>query len=215
VVRRSTSAAYDNPEHKTHGGAAIWAYRRNDVTGRVVNIGSHPKGAKSGDRLTLTEACVLYTLAGTGRPRIKARLEPGKVRRMDQPTSADQPDFCRIGDRQFHHFKFEATKSKPIIRIELASNANVPLNLYLKKDAPAFRANAEYGRISPESTKTIEKELSPGIWYVSVECAASVEAFNDPDSDSGFYRYVSGTELLNGVPYRMTLCESESMSSAP
>ena len=50
-------ATYVHPDHKTDGGAAIWAYRQDDTRGRIVNIGSHPEGSDAGEKLALTEAC--------------------------------------------------------------------------------------------------------------------------------------------------------------
>ena len=33
-------ATYIHPDHKTDGGAAVWAYRKSESDGRIVNIGS-------------------------------------------------------------------------------------------------------------------------------------------------------------------------------
>ena len=76
-------ALYDKPDKKVHKGAAIWAHKKSVESGRVVMIGSHPEGAESGERLALTEACLLYALAGVAPPTIKGELMPNETRVMN------------------------------------------------------------------------------------------------------------------------------------
>ena len=112
-------ASYDTPEKKTHQGAAIWAYKINSASGRIVNIGSHPEGITSGERLALTEACFMYALDGTGQPKIKGSLVNGEVRSMNQETTDKNPAFTKIGDRQTHHFRFDVASGRQPVQIEL------------------------------------------------------------------------------------------------
>ncbi len=196
-------ATYINPDHKTDGGAAIWAYRKDDFSGRVVNIGSHPEGADSGERLALTEACFLYALDGIGEPRIKATLQPGDSRNMNATSSDRRPEFTMIGDGQYHHFQLKVGTEPQQVQIDVETKSDADLNIYLHPETFAFRSNSTISNTSPGARKSIRHTLSPGTWYVSVECETRVDAIED--SDSGFYRYVNRRELLNGIPYSVSV----------
>lgn len=50
--------------------------------------------------------------------------------------------------------------------------------------------------------------LTPGKWFVSVQCASTVRAVNDPDS--GFYRYFKDRNVLNGIAYTIQITHHES-----
>ena len=196
-------AAYDLPNNKVHEGAAIWAYKKTSETGRIINIGSHPEGSTSGEKLQLTEACLRYAMDGAGIPTLKGVLRPGQVRQMDKHTSDNDPDHTRIGDLQYHHFSFEITKPGNKTQVELKGEQGFDFCLYLKKDAPAFHSNADHADTRPGSTKLIKAQLAPGKWYVSVECTTTVKA--SLDGCRGFFNYSGKTAVLNGVTYQITL----------
>lgn len=196
-------ARYDHPGHKVDGGAAIWAFRPDEQTGRILNIGCHPEGSSDGEKLALTEACFLHALAGTGRPQLKAMLEYGKPRTMDRHWSDNKPDFARIGDRQYHHFAFDVGIDEPEVTIKLSSDENVDLHLFLSDKSLAIRTRVTVFDVRPNSTKTIQRQLTPGRWYVSVYCATTVDTINDPDS--GFHRYVGNRSILNGAAYTISI----------
>ncbi|HJN07999.1 MAG TPA: serine hydrolase [Pirellulaceae bacterium] len=192
-------ARYDHPGHRADGGAAIWAYWPDENVGRIVNIGSHPEGSSDGEKLALTEACFLYALAGTGLPQLKATLQYGEPRKMNRCWSDNKPERARIGDRQYHHFAFVVSPERPHVKIELYSDQNVDLHLFLSDKSLAFRKQATHVDVRSGATKTIQRELKPGRWYVSVYCATTVETINDPDS--GFHRFVGDRSVLNGAAY--------------
>jgi len=197
-------ARYHHPGHKADGGAAIWAYRPDENVGRIVNIGSHPEGSSDGEKLALTEACFLYALAGTGRPQLKATLQYGEPRKMDCRWSDNKPERAKIGDGQYHHFAFNVLPEEPHVKIELSSDQDVDLHLFLCNKSLAFRKQATLFDIRRGATKTIQRGLTPGRWYVSVYCATTVDTINDPDS--GFHRFVGDRSVLNGTAY--TICVS-------
>lgn len=196
-------ARYDHPGHKVDGGAAIWAYRSSADSGRIVSIGCHPEGSQDGERLALTEACFMHGLAGVGVAEMKAELEYGEPRRMDRSWRADQPEFARIGDRQYHHFAFDVSAERPRVKIELASGEQVDLHMFLSQGSLAFRSDAEYCDVARGAKKVIERDLAPGRWFVSVYCATSVTTIEDPDA--GFFRYVGEREILNGAAYTLQI----------
>ena len=196
-------ARYDHPGHKIDGGAAIWAFRPNEQAGRVLNIGCHPEGSSSGEKLALTEACFLHSLSGTGKPQLKADLLFGEPRTMDRSCRDDQPEFAKIGDRQYHHFAFDVADDAGQVTIKLSSDEDVDLHLFLNDESLALRKQATVLDVRPGSTKSIQRQLKTGRWYVSVYCATTVETVND--ADSGFHRYVGDRSILNGAAYTISI----------
>ena len=206
-------ATYVNSGHKTHEGAAIWAYRADTSSGRIVNIGSHPEGAESGDRLALTESCLLYALDGTGTSQLKGNLKDGVVRRMSRSTEDKLPQLTRIGDGQYHHFRFDVKHDRRNVIVEVTTLENsvaADLHVYLSKDGFAFRDSALHKANAADGTQTIEAQLERGTWFVGVECSTRVDAIED--ADSGFYRYFRNPEILNGVAYSVQM---KTAGSAP
>ena len=198
-------AVYDTPNKRPDKGAAIWAYKAKPETGRVVNIGSHPEGVKTGDHLALTEACFLYSLEGTGAATIKGELVEGETREMFADTTDKTPAFAKIGDGQIHIFSFQVgpTVSKTVI--DLSAEVDVQLNLYLGQDPSEITGDdlADRSARKRGGNKTMRLQLTPGTWYVAVECANRVQAVKD-ESES-YYVYDDPQGILNGVPYRVGL----------
>lgn len=198
-------ATYDSPGEKTHGGAAIWAYKMDENSGRIVNIGSHPEGITSGERLALTEACFLYALDGIGRPRIKGTLSSGVVRIMNKETTDNDPAFAKIGDRQYHHFQFAVEADRPAVEIEVEGEPGSDFHVFLRKDSPALRSGASHAETAAGSTKTLKAELTPGTWFVGVECATTVEAKKHAPLE--YFVYSGQTAALNGISYQIKMTQ--------
>ncbi|MBT4694245.1 MAG: hypothetical protein HOB73_12945 [Planctomycetaceae bacterium] len=196
-------AVYDAPGKRPDQGAAIWAYKVKPETGRVVNIGSHPEGVTTGDRLSLTEACFLYSLDGTGTATIKGKLVAGETREMLANTTDKTPAFAKIGDGQIHYFSFQVESCVTTTVIDLNTEVDVQLNLYLSQDLPKIVTSVRTYRATGEGNKTMRVRLAPGTWYVAVECANRVQAVKN-DSES-YYVYDDPQGLLNGVAYSVGL----------
>ena len=49
----------------------------------------------------------------------------------------------------------------------------------------------------------MRKQLTPGKWFVSVECTTTVKA--KLDGCRGFFNYSGKTSVLNGAAYRIKL----------
>lgn len=198
-------ALYDKPDKKVHHGAAIWAHKKGSTSGRIVMIGSHPEGAQSGEKLALTEACLLYALSGVAPPSIKGALKAGEIRKMQKRTSDHDPEYTRIGDRQYHHFTIEVPAGNPTVHIALRGSRSNRLSLSLRKDGPAFERNADFSNRNSDPHKSLTSKLSAGTWYLSVHGVSTVEAVpvaeNVDDRDSKYYRYRGDLSVLNGIPY--------------
>jgi len=171
--------------------------------GRIINIGSHPEGIAEGERLELTEACFLYALDGVGTPTIKGTLLAGETRVMNRETSDDDPAHTRIGDRQYHHFRFEVAASGTRVSITLEGEAGIDYSLFLRKEAPAFQGQADFADVSEGHRKTLRKSLSAGSWYASVQCVSVIQA--EKDESESHYVYSGETRLLNGVAYTLRM----------
>ena len=196
-------ATYDLPKNKVHEGAAIWAYKKDKAAGRIVNIGSHPEGSTSGEKLQITEACFRYAIDGVGTPVLKGKLKPNEERHMNKRTSDNDPNYTRIGDLQYHHFSFEIAKPNINIRVELQGEDRIDFSIYLKKGAPAFNSNADHAATGPGNNKTITRQLTPGKWFVGVECKTTVKA--ELDGCRGFFNYSGKLSVLNGAAYKIKL----------
>ena len=196
-------ATYDHPKHKVHEGAAIWAYKKDKAAGRIINIGSHPEGITSGERLEMTEACFRYAIDGVGAPVLKGQLKNGVVRHMNKLASDKNPEHTRIGDLQYHHFSFDISNKPTNVEIELSGEKGFDLCLYLKKGAPAFRSNADHAKKTLGSAKILKAKLPPGKWFLSVECVTTVKA--ELDGSRGFFNYSGNTAVLNGAAYQIKL----------
>ncbi len=196
-------ASYDTPGEKTHQGAAIWAWKKNGDVGRIINIGSHPEAIKEGERLSLTEACFQYALSGTGQPDVKAMLQEGVVHHMDKDTEDNDPKHTKIGDRQYHHFTFDVASDKTDVQVQLTGQDGFDLNVYLLQGSPAYSSNATYRNNLPGANKSIRETLTPGRWYVSVECVTTVDAVLH--ETQSHFRYRGKREVLNGVAYAISI----------
>ena len=75
------------------GEPAIWAYKADSQSGRVIPCGSHPENVKTGERLDLMCAMVKYALAGNGSPTLKGELKNGEERVMDRHTHDNNPAY--------------------------------------------------------------------------------------------------------------------------
>lgn len=185
-----------------HKEISAWAYKKDEATGRIVVIGSHPEAVTGGERLDLMASMLLYARDGLGDPVIKGELERKKKREMYKSTADNDPAHTMIGDKQYHHFKINIPRGASNIRIELEGAKGYDLFLYLNKDDFAFKRKAEYKDISEGPEKTMMFDLlDHGTWYLAVECDTSVET---EKTDYGV-RYTGKTEVLNGVPYSLII----------
>jgi glutamine amidotransferase-like uncharacterized protein len=185
-----------------HEKVSAWAWKENAQTGRIVAIGSHPERMVEGDRLELMAALIRYAMDGNGTPRLKGTLANGETRAMTRATDENDPDFTRIGDRQYHHFAVDVPKGVKEIKVELSApdrwTDRFDLWLFADGQDLAFRDNARWKdlRHGSEKSFTIPVE-KPGRYYISVFCATTV------DTVETFYgvQYTGRTDVLNGVPY--------------
>lgn len=185
-----------------HQKVSAWAWKENAQTGRIVAIGSHPERMVEGDRLELMAALLRYAMDGNGTPRLKGMLANGETRTMTRATDENDPDFTRIGDRQYHHFAVDVPKGVKEIQVELRAPdrwANrFDLWLFADGNDYAFRDNARWKDLRHGSEKSVTIPVEkPGRYYISVFCATTV------DTVDTFYgvQYTGRTDVLNGVPY--------------
>jgi hypothetical protein len=146
-------------------------------------------------------AMLLYAMDGNGGPQIKGILEPDKQRDMCLKTTDNRPEFTRIGDKQYHHFKVIVPKRCERLVIELkgyAGEDNFDLTLSAKFNEFAFADNTQWSVKSKGCYKelVIEKPKS-GEWFISVFCDTTVSSFVDEFGTT----YIGRTDVLNAVPY--------------
>ena len=179
-------ARYDKPDLNLHNHISVWAYKPDEVCGRVVACGSHPEQVKDGERRDFMAAMIQYALDGNGTVSVKATLENGTQNE------------AVIGDKQYHHYKLVIPEGARNIKVTLDGTAGHNLEIALRKDEFAWRSEASYIQSREGSDKVLSfKNLEPGVWYVSVYCPDTVSV------DYGYqkFEYSGDTSVLNGVPY--------------
>lgn len=202
----ATYQVYDRKtKREVNGKPSVWSLKENEYTGRVVSCGSHPEGSFEGENFFLMKAMLEYAMAGNGAPRVKAALVKGETRIMDKWTHDNQPDFARLGDKQYHHFTYDVPKNCDSLVIsleEIKGYNNFDLYLYANTGDFAFADNAWYRNVNLGVTKTLTiYKPKAGKLYISVFCDTTV------DTVKTFYgeQYTGRTDVLNGVPYKITI----------
>jgi len=184
-----------------HQEVNAWAYKASDKAGRIVVTGSHPERMVSGDRLQMFAGMIRYALDGNGAPQVKAVLKNGEPREMTCSTHDNNPEFAKIGDRQYHHFVIDIPKKTKEVTVNLKGIdgfTNFHLLLFAAQGKFAFNTDAEYFSVleGVEKSLTIQNP-KPGKLYVSVFCETTVETIDTPYGE----QYAGRLEVLNGVPY--------------
>lgn len=193
-------ARYDKPDLNLHNHISVWAYKPDDVRGRVVACGSHPEQVKEGERRDFMAAMISYALDGNGKTDVKGTLENAQPRMMNRQSNAGKPEYACIGDRQYHHFKVVIPEGAKDIRVTLSGEDGHNLELAMRKGDFAWRSDAQYFVSTAGSEKELRfKDLEPGVWYVSVYCPDTVSV----DYDYQKFEYSGDTSVLNGVPYKI------------
>lgn len=190
------------PDYKSHGSPSIIAYKPDIFRGRLICSGGHPEQVPEGEGLGLMTALVNYAFDGVGTARVKGQLFNGEVRTMDRSTADNDPEYTCIGDRQCHHFVFSLPKGAREICITLETLRPFNLSLRLANGTFAFKEDAEYSVENEDAVKTLSFDRLPdGLWYVGVQCEETVDC---TFGEHGF-QYSGRTEVLNGVPYRISV----------
>ena len=179
-----------------------WAYKANDIAGTVISMASHPEEITEGERLHLMAAFLQYAMDNTGSPIVKGELVSGQMREMNKATEDAAPEFTKIGDRQYHHFTVDVPKRTRKLIITLEGADGTDLSLAAMPGEFAFLKDAAVKDESAGSRKTIVlKKPQAGKWYISVFCETA------PDAEFGENGviYTGRTDVLNGVPYKVSV----------
>jgi hypothetical protein len=158
----------------------------------------HPEYAPSGECMQYHAACIQYCRAGLAPPHVKATLESGKAQVMDKSTADKDFAHTKIGDMQYHHFRVAVPAGTSKLTVTLDAEDTYDMHLYIAKDSFAFASRAKYADTSKGADKILSAP-SPeaGLWYIGVECAASVTA----TKNKWGYEYTGNLGVLNGVKY--------------
>lgn len=197
---------FDNTEKvKIDGTIAVWGYKANAESGRVVLCGSHPESVSEGERLEFMSAMMLYAMDGNPQPKIKGVLNKGEVREMNKRTEDNNPSYTRIGDRQYHHFEIDVPRNckKAVVKLEgYEGEDKFDLTLCAKRGELAFHDNTLLKSVSRGCKKSLTIENpKAGKWFVSVFCETTVTSLT---GKYGTY-YRGRIAVLNGVPYKISV----------
>lgn len=193
----------DTPKVKINERLAIWGYKPNPHSGRVILCGSHPEGIKSGERLELMSSMVLYAMEGNAKPQSKGVLIADKVREMKMRAEDEAPAYTRIGDRQYHHFTVNVPSrcKRMVVSLEgYKGEDNYDLLLCAKRGEFAFESNSTVkSDVNGCSKQLVVNRPKRGEWNISVHCKTTVVA---KTGEKGTY-YEGDLSVLNGVPYKI------------
>lgn len=206
-------ARYDYPEKDdVHLQPCIWTYKQDEASGRIVQEGSHPEEVSSGERRDLTAAMMLYAMDGVGKTTAKGVLHNGEVRVMDKTTEDNAPQFARIGDLQCHHFITMIPENANDVTLEVSSDADCDLSLMLCRNTFAYPEDADYVSSEKGSHQQLTfSRLDAGLWFVTVKCLTTIEVTETEYGQS----YLDKYNVLNGVPYRISVSWNNSNTSIP
>lgn len=191
---------YDDPGYAFHQQVSCWAYQGNPLHGRIVVIGSHPEGESSGEKRDLMAAILSYAMDGIGRPTVKAVLENGVPRAMNDNNTTGQE---KIGDRQYHHFVVEIPAGVERLTVTVDGDDDYDLDLFLNPGDFAFRNEPETIEATNDSSadeSVVIDHPAEGTWYIGVKCSTPVET----TEENWGYRYSGNLGVLNGVSYTLT-----------
>lgn len=202
-LRTEILARYDYPKKgSVHRKPSIWAYKKNNQSGRIIMEGSHPEEVKDGERRDLTAAMMLYAMDGVGVATLKGYLKNGEARVMDKKTSDNNPAYTRIGDLQTHHFAAYIPSDARNIQVELSSSSKCDFALMMNQETYAFSDVAEYRSAVPGAKQQLSfPSIREGFWFIAVQCLTTVTV---KETDYG-QEYIGKTEVLNGVPYKISI----------
>ncbi len=198
-----------NLKRAINGEPSIWAYKPSATSGRAVMCGSHPEAITSGERLHVMSAMLRYALDGNGTPSVKATLKIGDSITINKSTHDNQPALTKIGDKQYHHFKFFVPTKTEKITITLSSlpgYSNYDLYLFARKGNLAFKGESDVQEMSFGIDKKIDIiRPASGNWYISVFCDTTVDTIQTKYGT----QYTGRLDVLNGVPYAIKVEYSE------
>ena len=191
-------ARYDYSSRAMHEQVSCLAYKENDLSGRLVIIGSHPEGVDDGERRDLMAAMIQYALEGQGDTQVKGELVSGVWRTMDRYWEDSDPAFTRIGDQQYHHFTVDVPSGAMVLDVYLESDEGFDLDLHVRYGDFAFASTADFSSESPGSDEHVSVDSpEPGTWYVGVFGATSTTE----EAHTWYVEYTGDVEVLNGVAY--------------
>lgn len=201
----------------------IWAYKGDDMSGRMVITGHHPEIGSNENAHQFAKAMFAYAIDGNGDAAVyKGTLATGQPRLMNKRTQQRDPDYTRIGDKQYHHFIVNVPSNHSgrltlDVTQLIAENGGdlFQFNLYARKGtAAAFDSTTDIQTTFNSETGSLCIPLSGGAqtWRVSVECADTVQVRSGRD-----WPFYSGkTQVLNGLAYSIsadwTTNQSESLA---
>ncbi len=181
------------------GYAAIWTWKDNDTTGRVLGHTGHPEGSESEEKIKYISASMLLIADGLGRPDIKHELVNGTEIVMDRETGDDDPLNTKIGDKQYHHFIIVLENPGKNVTITLDGEDDYDFHLFAAQDTFAFNHSADYADSSDGADKTlaIDDAVPACTLFVGVKLNTTVTTSNGDI----FPEYGGDLEVLNGISY--------------
>ena len=196
-------ARYDKPGRTMHNQVCIWGWKNTPQQGRVVLCGSHPEEVEEGERRELMGAMMMYAMDGRGCAVLKKELHNGETYTADKDSRDNDPLHAKIGDGQCHHFAVVIPASARNIHFQLEYTGDYEIRLMARKGTFALPSASDRAVNGNANRKEIQFDsVEPGVWYICVDNESRPENNVGPN---GNIHYSGKTELLNGIPYKLTV----------
>lgn len=194
--------------HNVIGKTVLWAYKKNEHSGKMVVCGSHPEDVPG--HANLFAGMIAYAMDGNGMPKVED-VNPGST---VNKTASDRA----IGDRQYHHYRLKLTAGKTNVDIRLVSKNGVKecggLVLSLKrvdggirkKEDLAWISDSEYVAFADGAKQSLSVSgLPAGEYAVSVFCPYSVKGEAVRDGGTNYYEYKDNLITQTGIQYILSV----------
>lgn len=197
------------------GSPVIWSYKESASTGRTISCGSHPEKDPYGEALQLMNAMLLYAMDGNAPPTVKAHLTLDTPYALTACTHDADPAHTRIGDHQYHHFTIDVPRGLDSLVVTLSSPVGweaCDLYLMANRGSLAWKEDAHYLDISEGTDKVLVIPApKAGKWYLSVYGGTTVST---TETAKGTL-YTDHLEVLNGIPYTLTVLRERPAPAEP
>ena len=195
------------------GETVVWAYKKDERSGKVVACGSHPEDVPG--HAGIFAGMIAYAMDGNGIPDVE-EVKPGQ-------KIAEKV----IGDRQYHHYRLKLDPKSTDLSLKLVSqktkdNCN-GLVLCLRRIADeqqdrnnlAWVSDSQYVSFADGNKQTLSiKGLPEGEYAISVFCPYSVESKAVNGDKGNYFEYTGNLSTQTGIKYVLSLsCRKSNLNS--
>lgn len=190
------------------GKTVVWAYKKDERSGKLVACGSHPEDVPG--HSNLFAGMIAYAIDGVGMPKVEnVRLgQKIKCKALDQG----------IGDRQYHHYRLRLDSNNTNLCLKLISEKTVDgckgLVLCLRRidgerhdrENLAWVSDSEYVSFVDNNKQTLSIfGLPKGEYAISVFCPYYVKSEIKSYNKIDYFDYTANLSTQTGIRYTLQI----------